>query len=183
MLTGSLCAVRHITAADLPAYIALLNQMANRGPYFSQQFHSPEALRREFAATGFVTEERETLLVEDATGALAGTISHFKSRSPLAREIGYRLLATEFAGRGLMSEATALLCDYLFRAFPYHRLELLMNPDNRPSERIAQKCGFSCEGTLRGLFFTDGAVRDAKIYRLLRTEWAANGSVTAGLQL
>jgi RimJ/RimL family protein N-acetyltransferase len=183
MLTGSLCAVRHITAADLPTYIALLNRMEHRGPYFSQQFHSPEALRREFAATGFVTEDRETLLVEDATGELAGTISHFKSRTPHARELGYRLLAPTLAGRGLMTEATALLCDYLFRAYPYHRLELLMNPDNRPSERIAQKCGFTCEGTLRGLFFTDGEIRDARIYSLLRPEWAARAPVTPWRQL
>ncbi|TFW22447.1 N-acetyltransferase [Massilia arenosa] len=170
MLKGALCNVRHITTVDLPTYIALQNELENRGEYFSQQFHSPEALRREFAATGFVTDDREMMLVEDKTGAIVGSISHFKSRTPLAREIGYRLLAGS-GGRGIMTEATRLMSDYLFRAYQYNRLELLMNPLNIASERIAQKCGYTYEGTLRGMFFTDGQVRDAKMYSLLRSEW------------
>jgi len=72
-----------------------------------------------------------------------------------------------------MSEATRLLVDYLFGAYPYHRLELLMDPLNTGSERIAQKNGFTHEGVLRQAFFINGVMRDVKIYGLLRPEWQA----------
>jgi RimJ/RimL family protein N-acetyltransferase len=48
-----------------------------------------------------------------------------------------------------------------------------MNPNNIASERIAQKCGFTFEGVMRGMFFTNGQVRDAKMYSLLRADWEA----------
>ena len=173
MLTGPLCTVRHILATDLNHYMALIGDLPSRGEFFSSIFHSPDAMRREFAQTNFVTEERESYLVEDRSGNLVGAISHFKSRTPICREIGYRLLAPELAGRGYMSAATAMVSDYLFRSYPYNRLELLMNPRNTGSERIAQKCGYSYEGTLRGVFFTNGALCDVKVYSLLRAEWEA----------
>jgi ribosomal-protein-alanine N-acetyltransferase len=171
MLKGSLCTVRHIVATDLNTYIALLNDLPSRGDYFASQFQSPEAIRREFALTGFVTDERETFVIDDKAGRLVGVLSHFKARTPVCREIGYRLFEPELAGRGYMTQATRMVCNYLFRAFPLNRLELLMDPRNIGSERIAQKCGFSYEGTMRGAFFTNGMLRDTKVYSLLRAEW------------
>ncbi len=171
MLKGQRCNVRHVVSADLDAYIGLLNDLPSRGPFFPTQLQSPEALRMEFGMNGFVTDEREMFLIEDPRGRIIGTITHFKSRTPICREIGYRLFDPALAGRGYMTEACALLCDYLFRTYPLNRLELLMNPDNTGSERIAQKLGFQYEGTLRGGFFTNGAIRDTKIYSLLRAEW------------
>ena len=42
-------------------------------------------MRREFAANGFTTEDREFMLVEDKEGRMVGMVLHFKSRTPLAR--------------------------------------------------------------------------------------------------
>ena len=173
MLKSPLCTVRHVTAADLPTYIAHVNDLDSRGEYFNAVFQSPEAMRKEFALTNFVTDDRESYLIEDADGRIVGAISHFKSRTPLCREIGYRLFDLQMGGRGFTTEATRLVCDYLFRAYLYNRLELLMDPENPGSERIAQKCGFTYEGTMRGGFFCNGSVRDTKVYSLLRAEWEA----------
>ena len=65
------------------------------------------------------------------------------------------------------------MVDYLFNAYAYHRLELLMDPLNIGSERIAQKNGFTEEGLMRQAFFINGAMRDVKMYSLLRPEWQA----------
>jgi len=173
MLKGPLCTVRHVVAADLNTFIALLNDLPSRGEYFSYQFQSPEAIRKEFALSAFVTDEREQYVIEDKSGNIVGTITHFKSRTPVAREVGYRLFDPALGGRGYTTEATRMLCDYLFRAHTYNRLELLMAPDNIGSERVAQKCGFAYEGTMRGVFFTNGEMRDAKMYSLLRADWEA----------
>lgn len=173
MLRGRLCTVRHMVNTDVNTFIALANDLPSRGDYYSAQFTSPEIMRKEFIQTGFVTEDKELFVIEDAAHHLVGTIHHFKSRTPLCREIGFRLFDPALAGRGYVTAATGLLVDYLFSAYQYHRLELLMEPNNTGSERVAQKCGFSYEGTLRQAFFLTGKIRDAKLYSLLRPEWQA----------
>lgn len=171
MLKGHLCTVRHLLNTDLNTFIALDNDLPSRGAYFSTQFKSPEALRKEFMMNSFVSEDHELFVIEDSFHHIVGKISHFKSRAPTCREIGYRLYDPALAGRGYVSEATQLLVNYLFGTYPYQRLELLMDPRNLGSEQVARKCGFSQEGTLRNMFFVNGELCDAKIYSLLRREW------------
>ncbi len=175
MLKGQLCSLRHLLSADLGSFIALANDLATRGNYFSMQFKSPEALRKDFMQTGFVTDDSELFVIEDSFHRMIGVITHFKGRTPVCREIGYRLFNADLAGRGYVTEATRLLVDYLFNVFQYHRLELLMDPHNIASERIAQKCRFTEEGTLRQSFFINGKMCDVKMYSLLRPEWEAQG--------
>ena len=173
MLKGQLCTLRHLLTADLNTFIALVNDLPSRGDYFSQQFKSPEAMRREFMQNGFVTDDSELFVVEDRAHHIVGVITHFKSRTPSTRELGYRLLEPALAGRGYISEALQLLVDHLFKVHVWHRMELLTAPGNAGSVRVAQKCGFSAEGTLRGAFFINGRYQDVSVYSLLRPEWEA----------
>ncbi|MGV7207398.1 GNAT family N-acetyltransferase [Oxalobacteraceae bacterium A2-2] len=171
MLKGQLCTVRHLLTADLNTFIALVNDLPSRGDYFSTHFKSPETMRREFMQHGFVTEDSELFVIEDARHHIVGVITHFKARTPVTREIGYRLFDPHLSGRGYVTEACRLLVDYLFNVYQYHRLELLIAPENAPSIRIAQKCGFSAEGTARQSFFIHGRYCDVTIFSLLRPEW------------
>jgi len=171
MLKGSLCTVRHLLTADLNTFIALVNDLPSRGDYFSTQFKSPETMRREFMQNGFVSEDSELFVIEDHRHHVVGVITHFKSRTPVSREIGYRLFDPALAGRGYTSEALRLLVDYLFNVHQYHRLELLTAPENTASVRVAEKCGFAVEGLLRQAFFINGQYRDVSVYGLLRPDW------------
>jgi RimJ/RimL family protein N-acetyltransferase len=171
MLKGQLCTVRHLVTADLNTFIALVNDLPSRGDYFSTHFKSPETLRKEFMQNSFVTEDSELFVIEDASHHIVGVITHFKSRTPVTREIGYRLFDAKLAGRGYVTEACQLLVDYLFNVYQYHRLELLSSPENVASVRIAQKCGFQAEGVLRQSFFFNGRYQDVAVFSLLRPEW------------
>jgi RimJ/RimL family protein N-acetyltransferase len=172
MLKGQLCTVRHLLSTDLNIFTALVNDLPTRGEYFSLFFKSPEAMRREFAQNGFVTEDNELFVIEDeATHHIVGVVTHFKTRTPTSREIGYRLFDHRLAGLGYTTEAVKLLTDYLFRINPVQRLEVLTAPENIASLRVAQKCGFREEGTLRQAFFVNGHFQDVKILSLLRNEW------------
>jgi ribosomal-protein-alanine N-acetyltransferase len=172
MLKGQLCLVRHLLNTDLNTFIALVNDLPTRGEYFSLFFKSPEVMRREFTQNGFVTEDNELFVVEDQiTHHIVGVITHFKTRTPSSREIGYRLFDQRLAGMGYTTEAVQLLVDYLFRINPVHRLEVLTAPENIGSIRVAQKCGFREEGTLRQAFFVNGHYQDVKIFSLLRDDW------------
>jgi RimJ/RimL family protein N-acetyltransferase len=171
MLKGQLCTVRHLLTADLNTFIALVNDRPSRGDYFSIQFKSPETMRKEFMQNGFVSDDSELFVIEDSLHHIVGVISHFKGRTPICRELGYRLFDPKLAGRGYVTEACKLLTDYLFNVHQYHRLELLSAPENVASVRVAQKCGFSAEGTLRQSFFINGQYRDVVVFSLLRPEW------------
>ncbi|MBB3121161.1 GNAT family N-acetyltransferase [Pseudoduganella violacea] len=171
MLKSLRCTVRHLLNTDLNTFIALVNDLPSRGDYFSSHFKSPEAMRREFLQNGFVSEDSELFVVEDQLHHIVGVVTHFKSRTPVSREIGYRLFDPSLAGQGYTTEALRLLCDYLFKVHTWHRLEVLSAPQNEASVRVAQKCGFSEEGTLRQAFFINGHYQDVKVFSLLRPEW------------
>jgi RimJ/RimL family protein N-acetyltransferase len=51
----------------------------------------------------------------------------------------------------------------LFGAKKVNRISLVIAPENTPSRRIAEKCGFQLEGTARGAFFHGGRSVDVLI--------------------
>ncbi len=64
-------------------------------------------------------------------------------------EVGY-ITAPAARGRGLMPRAVSLLTGWAFATLGIERVELATHPDNSASIRVAEKCGFSREGVLRG---------------------------------
>ena len=48
-----------------------------------------------------------------------------------------------------------------------NRISLVIVPENAPSQRIAERCGFQLEGTARGALFTGGRSVDVLMYSLL----------------
>jgi RimJ/RimL family protein N-acetyltransferase len=71
-----------------------------------------------------------------------------------------------------MTEALSLCADYLFQSTTIHRLQLIIAEGNIASQRVAQKCGFTYEGTARQAMFQRGKHHDMQIYALLRHEAA-----------
>jgi RimJ/RimL family protein N-acetyltransferase len=111
------------------------------------------------------------LLIVTAKDEVAGHIEFFRPVSYWdAFELSYQLYDERHAGRGYASEAVELLVDYLFGAKREHRIHLVIVPENAASRRIAEKCGFVLEGTVRGAFFNDGRNQDVLLYSLLRTD-------------
>ena len=74
-------------------------------------------------------------------------------------------------GRGVTTRALRLLCDHAFEDLRLERLELITDPDNRASQRVAEKVGFRREGVLRShLAHPDGRRRDSVMFSLLPGE-------------
>jgi RimJ/RimL family protein N-acetyltransferase len=171
MLRGERITLRPIREADLDAFYAAHTNIANRGAFFPLGVASESKLRRDFAETGLWEREEGTLLIITPADEMAGHIEFFKPVGYWdAWELSYQLYDDAFAGRGYVSEAVQLLVDYLFGAKKQHRIQLVIVPENAPSRRIAEKCGFTLEGTARGAFFNDGRNQDVLIYSLLRTD-------------
>jgi RimJ/RimL family protein N-acetyltransferase len=179
MLQGSKMMLRPVRATDLDDLYNAHIDVANRGAYFPLGIRSESDFRRDFADSGFWKREEGMFLIVDADGGLAGHIEFFR---PVAYwdafELSYQLYHDRFAGRGYVTEAVQMVVDYLFATKKQHRIHLVIVPENAASRRIAQKCGFVLEGTVRGAFFNDGRNQDVVLYSLLRTDprpWAAVG--------
>jgi ribosomal-protein-alanine N-acetyltransferase len=171
MLQGRLIQLRPVRESDLDAMYAAHVNIADRGEYFPLGVQSEPAFRRAFAENGFWQREEGTLLMFTPDDELAGHIEFFKAVSYWdAFELSYQLYGERFAGRGYTTEAVQLLVDYLFGAKKQHRLHLVIVPENAASRRVAEKCGFVLEGTVRGAFFNQGRNQDVLLYSLLRTD-------------
>ncbi|MHA5050798.1 GNAT family N-acetyltransferase [Streptomyces sp. SD15] len=86
--------------------------------------------------------------------------------------VGYWVLP-EARGRQVAGRALALAARYAFGAIRLHRLELGHALDHDASCRIAERCGFRYEGTLRGAMFEAGrydAFRDVHLHARLATD-------------
>ena len=171
MLHGERVTLRPIRATDLDDFYAAHTNIANRGAFFPLGVASESKLRNDFAENGLWQREEGTLLITTPSGEMAGHIEFFKPVGYWdAWELSYQLYDDRFAGRGYVTEAVQLMVDYLFGAKKPHRIQLVIVPGNAASRRIAEKCGFSLEGTARGAFFNEGRNQDVLIYSLLRTD-------------
>ena len=79
-------------------------------------------------------------------------------------------LAADARGRGLAVRATKLLAAWAFDVLQLARIEITVDPENEPSQRVAAAAGFTREGVLRSYQrFKDGRM-DAVMYSRLPTD-------------
>jgi RimJ/RimL family protein N-acetyltransferase len=84
----------------------------------------------------------------------------------LKAEIGYWVVA-EARRRAVGTRATRLLAEWALTGLGLERVELLANPQNEPSQRLAERAGFTREGTLRRYRRRHGVREDLVMFSLL----------------
>ncbi len=171
MLHGDRITLRPVREADLEGMYAAHADIRNRGAYFPLGVTSETRFRHEFGEHGFWQKEEGMLVIATPEGEIAGHIEFFRPVSYWdAWELSYQLYDDRFAGNGYVTEAVQLLTDYLFATKKVNRIHLVIVPGNAASRRIAEKCGFVLEGTVRGAFFNAGTNHDVLLYSLLRAD-------------
>jgi RimJ/RimL family protein N-acetyltransferase len=98
-------------------------------------------------------------------GALAGAMTLFPPRDGVGAG-GYWTVA-EHRGRGFTAEALRLLCVWAFDDLGLRRVELVVDPANAGSRRVAERAGFTAEGVLRQRSIHRGVPVDDVVYGLL----------------
>ena len=84
--------------------------------------------------------------------------------------LGYWLGAT-FQGRGLVSQACQHVLNHAFHELQLQRVEIQCGADNQRSRKIAERLGFTYEGTIRQSWWSQERFVDMAIYGLLAAEW------------
>lgn len=87
-------------------------------------------------------------------------------------EISY-MLGQAYHGRGLGTQAVALMIEKAFRESDLVRLFATISVENLASQRLVEKLGFVQEGRLREHYLIQERRVDEFVYGLLRREWLA----------
>lgn len=115
-------------------------------------------------------------IVESSTGELLGSVALMRFAWAHARgEVGY-WLAREARGHGHASRAVRLICAWGFATLGLERVQLFAATGNEPSQRVADRVGFTREATQRSDILNHGTRDDTIAYGLLAGELAQRTS-------
>ena len=149
-LSDGVIGLRALEDRDLPAIVAacadpeIPRWTRVPSPYTREDAHSYLAIARADAAVGLGV----ALAVVDAADAFIGTIGLMDiDRECGSGEIGY-WTAAPARGRGVTVRAVVLLRDWAARELGLTVLEILPHRDNRPSQMVAERAGFTWTGEL-----------------------------------
>lgn len=160
--------LRPWTEDDVPALVAACNdpEIARWIPVIPRPYTEEDARAFVRGEVGAVPEHSFAITFQ---GIVVGAIG-MSVIAPGTGRIGY-WCAREWRGHGLTPRALRLVCRFGFEGLDLGRLELFTDPDNRSSQRAAEKVGFRREGVLRShMLHPDGTRRDSVIFSLLPGE-------------
>lgn len=171
MITGKKVILRTIFPDELDYVYGLITDINKKGPYWHLIIPPLNKFREEYRQTGFWSQEEGRVLILSREGDYVGEILYFRGLEyQSGYEVGYELFDMKYAGKGYMTEALKLFCAYMFAVRPINRLQVNVMSGNTASIRVAEKCGFTYEGTMRRATFHNGIYHDLKLYSILREE-------------
>jgi len=119
-------------------------------------------------------EEYAFGIVDAATGMFLGCAGlNQPNRAHRLMNLGY-WVRTRAARRGVATAATLRLAAWGFEALGLCRVEIVVDPDNLASQRVAEKAGARREGILRRRIVAPGGQRDAVMFSLIPEDLASD---------
>ena len=88
-------------------------------------------------------------------------------------ELTYEI-GQDWWNQGLMTEAVKAVLDFLFCQVGFNRVYAYHADGNPASGRVMQKCGMTCEGTLRQACLCNNGLFDEVVYSILADEYMAS---------
>ena len=79
----------------------------------------------------------------------------------------YYWVRSSVTGRGYATRAVVLMARFAFESLGMQRMEIVIEPENLASLRVAEKAGAISEGYLRSRLFVRGESRDAVMFSLV----------------
>lgn len=176
-LTDGVVALRQWTDTDVPALLAALNDemLARWLDQLPQPYTDADARAYvAFGRRGWRSEEHETpfAIADAATDEPLGSLGvRWADELEGVAELGY-WVGRDARGRGVATRATRLVARWVLADVGFERLELRADPQNVASCRVAERAGFTLDGTLRSIRVNRRLGRriDLRVYSLLRDE-------------
>src|ERR1044072_9623542 len=167
MIRGSKVTLRTVRETDVDKLFVLWSDIRNRGEYYPHGILSETSFKKDFHETGFWTDAYRQLLICNKEDQVVGAVFVFKIQSYFnGVEIGYILFEEASRNKGYVTEAVSLFVKHLFSSETINRIQLVVDPRNLASRRVAAKCGFKFAGIARGAFFQKGKNHDLEDYSI-----------------
>jgi aminoglycoside 6'-N-acetyltransferase len=159
-LEGGLVSLRPVSAADLPALVAILEE-----PAVARWWRRAEWER--------VDEKDAVTLVIELTASVVGCIQYSEETDPDYFSAAVDIfVATAAQGRGVGPDAMRTLIAWLFDVRGHHRLTVDPAAENARAIRVYEKLGFRPVGVLRRYErVEDASWRDALLMELLAEDF------------
>jgi [ribosomal protein S5]-alanine N-acetyltransferase len=182
MLARSRIVLRAPTPADEEEFIVRMRASRSVHRPWLHPPLTPEAYR---AYLERIADERQVgyLACRREDGAIAGWLNVSEiARGPFqSAYLGFGGVA-EFAGQGYMTEGLRLVVRDAFMRLRLHRLEANIQPGNRASIALVERCGFQREGFSPGYLKIGGRWRDHERWAIRTETWrATRPSVARGI--
>jgi RimJ/RimL family protein N-acetyltransferase len=161
--------LRRWTEADVPVLVRACNdpELTRWIPVIPSPYTEEDALGFIRGEVPGAPEYSFAIAVDDSVvGAIGMGLNSHRYRGT----IGY-WVASWARGRGFCTTALRTLARWAFDELELKRLDLITDPENLGSQRVAEKVGFQREGVLRShLLHPDGRLRDSVMFSLLPGE-------------
>jgi RimJ/RimL family protein N-acetyltransferase len=160
--------LRPWTEADIDAIVAGCNDpdVAHWIPTIPHPYTREDALA---FIRGEVTPDHTALAIE-LDGHVVGGIGMGLNSHGYRATMGY-WMATGMREQGICTRALRLLSRHALVDLEVQRVDLITDPENVASQRVAEKVGFRREGVMRAhLRHPDGRIRDSVMFSLLPGE-------------
>jgi RimJ/RimL family protein N-acetyltransferase len=166
MLQGKTVNLKVVEKEDLPLVAEWFNNPEFSGEYdpLDEQQTRTDVERR----YDNLSPEAKWFIIEKKDGNKIGFIGNFLIGR--LQEVGYALVSNE-RNKGYGTEAVKIIVDYLFLSKDIIRIQAGTNVENKPSQRVLEKAGFTREGIVRKEMFVRGKWTDFYRYSILREEW------------
>jgi RimJ/RimL family protein N-acetyltransferase len=166
--------IRAPRVEDVPGLVSAVGEsLAELEPWMrwatrDYSAESCEASVRQAIARFVTRQDLRYHLLDRASGEILGSSGLHRINWQVPRfEIGY-WVRTSRAGRGIVSESVRALTRTAFEALGARRVEIRCDDLNLASARVAERCGFELESTLRNWQRApDGSLRHERVYVLL----------------
>jgi len=173
MLEGERIVLRHIKKDDIDTLFDLTRQYPDMDKSFPMSLLSELIVTKHFdpgAAGG--DSPGQCLLITDKPGNIIGSIAYFTPLpDPGGVELAYHIFRPAHRGKGFMAEALRLLTAYLFDTENISRIQINLEKGNTGSRKVAEKCGFTFDGTMRKAPRAGDTPVDIEMFSLRREVW------------
>jgi RimJ/RimL family protein N-acetyltransferase len=171
-IEGAHCIVRAWRKSDAESLVVHANNI-NVARYLRDRFPHPYTKQdaRAFLKHAVSADDPSNLAI-DVDGAAVGAVGYVPGRDVerFSAEIGY-WLGEALWGRGIATEAVALVTAHAFAEMKILRMFALPFVDNRASVRVLEKAGYAREGLLRSSCVKYGEAKDQLLYARINPDW------------
>ena len=132
-----------------------------RRPFINRVNWAKRSIQNGTAIPLFIINRNEGALI----GAI--TLDNIRRGPNQTATMGY-WIGLPYVRKGFMTEAISALVQYAFGTLDLSRIESACLPENTPSRKVLEKCGFKYEGVAQAYIQIDGRWRTHVLYSSLR---------------